>query len=466
VKRAIAKLLSAFVAATTLAIGPWAGMSPANAFDGSVDLSVIGGRVFPTCVTVAGGYAYVTSSTGPLAIVRVSDGEVMGSLDVGSNASVAVQANGKIFVTAVDSNTVTVIDATTRLVAATIANNGTTPTGGSLIPGTVGSPFGKPIDIAVGTVGGRQYLFVSNIDGDMAVIDAQTNLVVSKVSASGSWGIFVDGNYAYLPVRGGNLSVMDITKAVNDPTNAALPSVTLPAGSDAVNGTAANGYLYVNNFAGNSVLLINQALVISNPNTAYVSSLTVGVNPFYSVLIEGQIYVSNLGGDSISMIDAVSREVTSTLTPIDLDQPGCVTGDSGTLYITSGQNALLLGIQGSFPPADSSSATPAVRETLFLAGSNLGATCVGGNPNGFTGTWVTLPSADQCRPTSTSVKPGATLLGWSTSAIFPVARAQAQTDKKWGAIDDVIDGVRMIFIPAGMATFLSGSNTLYPVWSA
>ncbi len=64
------------------------------------------------------------------------------------------------------------------------------------------------------------------------------------------------------------------------------------------------------------------------------------------------------------------------------------------------------------------------------------------------------------------MKAGSTLLGWSTSASFPVAGAQAQVDKAWGVIDETIDGVRMIFIPAGMATFVSGSNTLYPVWSS
>jgi hypothetical protein len=47
-----------------------------------------------------------------------------------------------------------------------------------------------------------------------------------------------------------------------------------------------------------------------------------------------------------------------------------------------------------------------------------------------------------------------------------VARAQAQVDKKWGVIDEVIDGTRMIFIPGGMATFVSGSNNLFPIWSA
>jgi hypothetical protein len=101
--------------------------------------------------------------------------------------------------------------------------------------------------------------------------------------------------------------------------------------------------------------------------------------------------------------------------------------------------------------------------TLQVAAS--GVSCTGGNPSGVSGSWLTLPGADQCTQTGSTVKPGATLLGWSTSANFPIARAQAQVDKHWGVIDEVIDGVRMIFIPGGMATYVSGSNDLYPVWS-
>jgi hypothetical protein len=63
------------------------------------------------------------------------------------------------------------------------------------------------------------------------------------------------------------------------------------------------------------------------------------------------------------------------------------------------------------------------------------------------------------------VKAGARLLGWSTSEAFPVARAQAQVDKQWGVIDETIESIRMIFIPAGMATYISGSNNLYPIWN-
>jgi|TARA_B110000285_G_C15049459_1_gene576178 hypothetical protein len=58
------------------------------------------------------------------------------------------------------------------------------------------------------------------------------------------------------------------------------------------------------------------------------------------------------------------------------------------------------------------------------------------------------------------------LLGWSTSPNFPVVRAQDQINRGWGVIDEENSGVRMIFIPSGMSTFVSSSNTLYPIWSA
>lgn len=115
---------------------------------------------------------------------------------------------------------------------------------------------------------------------------------------------------------------------------------------------------------------------------------------------------------------------------------------------------------------NSSSSTPTpVTETLSLAVAASGATCAGGNPTGYSGSWLTLPSADQCSQSGPTAMPGAKLLGWSTSANFPIARAQSQVDKKWGVIDEEIDGIRMVFIPGGMATFVSGSNNLFPVWS-
>ena len=131
----------------------------------------------------------------------------------------------------------------------------------------------------------------------------------------------------------------------------------------------------------------------------------------------------------------------------------------------SGRPALSLNVRVSAGGSSSSSAA-APLETLSLSVAASGATCTGGNPTGYAGSWLTLPSADQCTQSGPTAKPGAKLLGWATNSSFPIARAQAQIDKKWGVIDETINGVRMIFIPAGMATYVSGSNTLFPIWSA
>ena len=152
---------------------------------------------------------------------------------------------------------------------------------------------------------------------------------------------------------------------------------------------------------------------------------------------------------------------TQTFTVLTVGPITFQAGFVGTLTITAGGSGGGGGGGGSSSPSAS-----APLETLSLAVSASGATCTGGNPTGFSGSWLTLPSADKCTQTGPNAKPGAKLLGWATNASFPVAQAQAQVDKKWGVIDGVINGVRMIFIPAGTATFVSGSNNLFPIWSA
>lgn len=99
---------------------------------------------------------------------------------------------------------------------------------------------------------------------------------------------------------------------------------------------------------------------------------------------------------------------------------------------------------------------PKVAITLQPQGGPESAVAVSVEP----GSWIQVPSsAPAPRDGSAS-----TLLGWSTSPAFPVDRARAQVAAGYGAIDEVIDGQRLIFIPAGGFTQVSGSNTLYAVW--
>ncbi len=117
--------------------------------------------------------------------------------------------------------------------------------------------------------------------------------------------------------------------------------------------------------------------------------------------------------------------------------------------------------------SSSSTSTPApALETLTLAASTGDTTCTGGNPTGYTGSWLQMPAADACSQSGPNANPNAKLLGWATDPIFPVAVAQEIVDLRYGPIDDYFYGMRMIFIPAGGWTYISSSNTLYPIWAS
>lgn len=73
--------------------------------------------------------------------------------------------------------------------------------------------------------------------------------------------------------------------------------------------------------------------------------------------------------------------------------------------------------------------------------------------------WLWLPTGTQC------TRSGYSLLGWSTTAQFPVTLAASQVARGWGAIDDTFDGMRMIFIPVGGSTQISGDSILHALWS-
>jgi len=94
-----------------------------------------------------------------------------------------------------------------------------------------------------------------------------------------------------------------------------------------------------------------------------------------------------------------------------------------------------------------------------------GTTCSNSGESGIDGGWLTLPGANDCTPPA--AKTGATLLGWATTPDFPVAIAQRQVSNGWGACESYNDEgqITAVFIPAGLATFLSGSNTLYAIWN-
>ena len=117
---------------------------------------------------------------------------------------------------------------------------------------------------------------------------------------------------------------------------------------------------------------------------------------------------------------------------------------------------------GNVPSGSSSPVTETLE--LFLVPGE-GADCAAASLSASRGVWVSLPKAPECAPSST--QPRSVLLGWATSAEFPVAIAQRQVDNGWGTYETFnADGqLTGVFIPAGGSTLVSAAAHLYAVWS-
>ena len=171
--------------------------------------------------------------------------------------------------------------------------------------------------------------------------------------------------------------------------------------------------------------------------------------------------IQNSVGGAPSNSTGATSALGSDVTAIRIRQTGPITNPVlATLSATSPSSG------GGGGGSSSSAASAPVLETLTLAVSTGSTTCTSGSPTGYTGSWLQLPAANACSQSGPNANPNAKLLGWATDPIFPVSVAQEIVDLKYGPIDGNFHGMRMIFIPAGGWTFVSGSNTLYPIWSS
>lgn len=109
------------------------------------------------------------------------------------------------------------------------------------------------------------------------------------------------------------------------------------------------------------------------------------------------------------------------------------------------------------PPTNVESSSPTPTRTLTFIATE--GSCITVPNTGPDSTWIRVPTAAEC------FRAGYALQGWATSSAFPVTQAADQVRRGWGAIDETINGLRMIFIPAGGFTELSADNVLYSIWS-
>jgi len=214
------------------------------------------------------------------------------------------------YITNSESNSVSVIDATTNKVTATIP---------------VGS---NPIGVAINPNGTKVYV-VNARSSDVSVIDTATNSVVATVRAGNfPQGIVVspNGKKVYVTNRySNNVSVID--------TGANTVVSTLNTGkSPAGVAVSPDGKkLYVTNYEDNTVSIFDTT------TKTVITTISVGRGPKeIAVTPDGtRVYVANLDSESISVIDTATNSVTNTLTVGGVPSGVTVNPDGKKVYVTN-----------------------------------------------------------------------------------------------------------------------------------
>ena len=146
-------------------------------------------------------------------------------------------------------------------------------------------------------------------------------------------------------------------------------------------------------------------------------------------------------------------------------------GSGGQAQAQDGQHGWVI-IRWTTPPPDdpnpASSESAVIPEPVAMSlAMPAGVTCAPTAPM-LRGAWVRLPSADECSESPAArVSGDSQLLGWATSADFPVDLAAEHTATSENALELKDDDGRLtaVFIPAGGWTHVTGANTLFPIWS-
>lgn len=196
--------------------------------------------------------------------------------------------------------------------------------------------------------------------------------------------------------------------------------------------------------------------------TGYVRTGAIVVGPVFS---DFRICVDNCIGQN-NLTVSIPNQAADTWLPFSAEFTA--SSDSTTIKFVGeavNDSDYVLDDVAIFDTAAAESESPDFEQpkTFVIALNTSDAVdCVLPSVSGTRNTWVQLPPKINCIPSDNL--PAASLLGWSTSAAFPVDVARQQISEGWGAIDETFQGVRMIFIPAGGFTLMSSDNTLHAIW--
>jgi YVTN family beta-propeller protein len=277
------------------------------------------------CISRDGSLAYVTNPyNNVVSLVDLATASVLGTIVVGHSPSdvVANPARNEAYCINRDSGSVSVID-----------SNETDP--GSAVIGsftTASSP-----ERGLVSPDGR-YLFASCVGGDsITVIDLDTGSQITQspiAVGTDPSGMAVANNKLYVAnTWDNNVSVIDI-----DPGSATrwtklaynIPVQNSP--SDMASRTD-GVYVYVANSGSESISVIN------TPTDTVVATLSVGDYPNRVATSEGVLYITNFTGSNVSMVNANSNQVLSSTFSVGNYPIGiAVSPDGEKIYVVNNGN--------------------------------------------------------------------------------------------------------------------------------
>ena len=221
-----------------------------------------------------------------------------------------------VYVANETGNTVSVIDAATNTVTATIA---------------VGA---EPNGVAVSPSGS---VYVANAAGNsVSVIDGATGTVVSTILVKGAPNSVAASPSGSVYVTN---SSDDTVAVIDSSTNTVTATIAVPSGAGDV-AVSPSGTVYVTN-------LMSKVSVIDPASTTVTDTIDVGtVSSGLAVSASGTVYVTDLGNGRVSVIDGSTNRVTATI-GVGTSPNSVAVSPSGTVYVTNGAADTVSVINGS-----------------------------------------------------------------------------------------------------------------------
>lgn len=403
---------------------------------------------------------------------------VIGTITVGSTPmGIALSPDGSTaYVTNSGSGTVSVIDTATLTETSTISTGGQpiaiaiSPDGSQVFVADYLSGTYKDIDTSSKTVVGTAAKPTSprNCNNPTSLAYHPTGSPIYTGCGQSVFAIATSGSYTDTWVTTGSNTVADVAVSgdASELVNAGGGYVIF-VNSGWNPGVSGNPRAVAISYDGDTAYSANADGTVTSLNypSANIVNWSAGVDLSDIVLRESddRIYLTDRSANQLIIQELSTRTTVNTISVGDTPTALAVSADGTRAYVVNSASNSVNVVDLTAGSSSSGGGSQTIAFTLNLSAGD-DATCALSQVTGQQNRWVTLPESSACtRTTRTSPS---VLLGFATTPDFPVDIAQRQVTNGWGAYElfNERGDLTSVFIPAGGATLMTGTRTLYGIW--